>query len=123
MGDIRDLGGLIQRAGLTLPVADTQSFTVRYQTLSKLVQDLRGMGETNALATRNPAPVSRRLLAETEAIYRQNFNDDGYLIATFDVVFLTGWAPSDTQQQPLRPGSAQSRLSEALGVPETPLKR
>lgn len=123
MGDIRDLGGLLQRAGLALPVADTQSFRVRYQSLLKLVQDLRGMGETNALANRNQTPASRHLFTETEAIYRENFNDDGYLVATFDVAFLTGWAPSDTQQQPLRPGSAQSRLSEALGVREKPLKR
>lgn len=123
MGDIRDLGGLLQRAGLNLPVADTQTLTVRYSNLGKLVQDLRGMGETNALATRNTALASRRLFARTQTIYRDNFGDDGYLVATFDVVFLTGWAPSDTQQQPLRPGSAQSRLSEALGVPEKPLKR
>ncbi|MDA8586167.1 SAM-dependent methyltransferase [Rhodobacteraceae bacterium] len=123
MADLRDLGGLLQRAGLALPVADARSFTVRYPSLAKLVHDLRGMGETNALATRNLKPVSRQLFRETEAIYRKNFNDDGFLVATFDIVFLTGWAPSEIQQKPLRPGSAQSRLSEALGVPEKSLKR
>ncbi len=123
MGDVRDLGGLLQRAGLALPVADTQTFRVRYPSLAKLVNDLRDMGETNALATRNYTHVSRRLFEETESFYRQNFSDGDYLVATFEVVFLTGWAPSETQQQPMRPGSARSRLSTALGVPEKPLKR
>lgn len=123
MADLRDLGGLLQRAGFALPVADSQTFTVRYPTLAKLAHDLRGMGETNALAGRNRTPAPRRLLQETETLYRQSFEDDGYLQATFEVIFLTGWAPSEDQQKPLRPGAAKTRLSEALGVPETPLKR
>ena len=123
MADLRDLGGLLQRAGLALPVADSQTLKVRYPSLAKLVHDLRGMGETNALASRNRTPVSRALFTETENIYRQSFADDGYLIATFEIVFLTGWAPSSDQPQPLRPGSATKRLSDALGVTETPLKR
>ena len=123
MADLRDLGGLLQRAGFALPVADSQTFTVRYPTLAKLVNDLRGMGETNALADRNRTPASRKLFQGTEALYRKSFEDDGYLQATFEVIFLTGWAPSEDQPKPLRPGTAKTRLSEALGVPETPLKR
>ena len=123
MADLRDLGGLLQRAGLALPVADSQTFRVRYPSLQKLAQDLRGMGETNALLSRNTHYASRTLFDEAEAIYKTNFNDDGYLVATFEVIFLTGWAPSDNQPKPLKPGSATARLSDALGVPETPLKR
>lgn len=122
MADLRDLGGLLQRAGFALPVADSQTFTVRYPDLSKLALDLRGMGETNALANRSRRMASRALFAETERLYRQAFSQDGYLIATFEVVFLTGWAPDASQPQPLRPGSATARLSDALGVSETPLK-
>jgi hypothetical protein len=123
MADLRDLGGLLQRAGFALPVADSQTFTVRYPTLAKLAHDLRGMGESNALAERNRTPVSKSLLREAEALYRRTFENDGYLQATFEVIFLTGWAPSEDQPKPLRPGTAKARLSEALGVPETPLKR
>ena len=122
MADLRDLGGLLQRAGFALPVADSQSFTVRYPSLAKLVQDLRGMGETNALDARSRTPSTRALFTEADRVYRQSFEDDGYLTATFEVVFLTGWAPSANQPKPLRPGSATTRLSDALGVPETPLK-
>ena len=123
MADLRDLGGLLQRAGFALPVADSLTFTVRYPTLAKLIHDLRGMGETNALADRSRRPTSKRLMLETEALYRRNFEDDGFLQATFEVIFLTGWSPSEDQPKPLRPGSANSRLSEALGVTETPIKR
>lgn len=119
MADIRDLGGLLSRAGLALPVADARKLTVRYRTLSHLVADLRGMAETNVLATRHRATPPRGLFETAESIYRQNFSDDeGYLQATFEMVFLTGWAPSDTQQKPLRPGSARQRLADALGVDE-----
>ncbi len=122
MADLRDLGSLLQRAGFALPVADSQTFTVRYPSLKKLARDLRGMGETNALESRNRT-TPRNLFTQTEGIYAKNFNDGGYLTATFEVIFLTGWAPADTQPQPLKPGSAQSRLSDILGVPETPLNR
>ncbi|MCG6884945.1 MAG: SAM-dependent methyltransferase [Silicimonas sp.] len=123
MADIRDLGGLLQRAGLALPVADSRKLTVRYPDLATLVSDLRGMGETNALAARHKAMPRRNLFAEAEKVYRAHFSDDRYLIATFELVFLTGWAPDTSQPQPLRPGSAKTRLARALGVPETPLKR
>ncbi len=123
MADLRDLGGLLQRAGFALPVADSRKLTVRYPDLKTMVKDLRGMGETNALAARHKRTPPLRFFSETETLYRQNFGDeDGYLIATFELVFLTGWAPADTQQKPLRPGSATARLSDALGVDETRLK-
>ena len=119
MGDLRDLGSILQRAGLALPVADGRTITVRYKSLGDLVRDLRGMGETNALSQRQRRPASRRLFSETEDIYRRHFADeDGLLIATFEVVFLTGWAPSDSQPKPLRPGSATQRLADALGTTE-----
>ena len=123
MADIASLGGLLQRAGLALPVADSVSTTVRYPDIARLATDLRGMGETNALATRSMSSPSREIFRETESIYRQNFSDDGYLVATFEMVFLTGWAPSANQQRPLRPGTADIRLAEALGVAESRLKR
>lgn len=119
MADLRDLGGLIGRAGLALPVADSVKLTVRYPSLRRLIHDLRGMGETNALHARHRTPPSRRLFDLAEEIYRQHFSDgDGFLTATFEIVFLTGWAPSDNQQKPLKPGSAQQRLADALGTDE-----
>lgn len=119
MGDLRDLGGLLQRAGFALPVADNRTLKVRYKNLADLARDLRGMGETNALSNRHRSPANRRLFAEAEQQYRTHFSDDeGYLIATFELVFLTGWAPDESQPKPLRPGSATKRLSEALGTKE-----
>jgi len=121
MADLRDTGGLLQRAGFALPVADSRKLTVRYPDLATLVRDLRGMGETNALAARNRRLPARTLFAEAERLYRDHFADKTHLNATFVLVFLTGWAPADTQPQPLRPGSAKARLSDALGVPESKL--
>lgn len=124
MGEIRDLGGLMQRAGLTLPVADSLPQTVHYRALATLYADLRGMGETNALAARLRRFTGRQVLAATEATYRRAFaTPEGQLRATFELVFLTGWAPHDSQQQPLRPGSARQRLADALRVPEQPLPK
>lgn len=121
MGDLRDLGGLLQRAGLALPVADSRTITVRYKSLADLVRDLRGMGETNALSQRQRTTPRKRLFEKAEEIYRQHFSDeDGLLLATFEVVFLTGWAPSESQPKPLRPGSASQRLADALGTVEQP---
>ena len=123
MADLRDLGGLLQRAGFALPVADGRKLTVRYPDLATLVRDLRGMGETNALAARHRSMVPKNFFETLEGVYKTHFSDDGYLLATFELVFLTGWAPDDSQQQPLRPGSAKTRLAEALKVPEHLLKR
>lgn len=124
MAEIRDLGALMQRAGFALPVADSLTQTVHYPDFATLLADLRAMGEGNALATRLRRPTPRAVFAQAEAIYRANFaTADHRLAATFDLVFLTGWAPHDSQQTPLRPGSARQRLAEALGVPEQPLPK
>jgi SAM-dependent methyltransferase len=123
MGEIRDLGALMQRAGFALPVADSVTQTVLYPDLPALMADLRAMGETSALSARPRRFTRRKVLAEAEAIYRANFPaPDGRIAATFELIFLTGWAPHESQQQPLRPGSAKARLADALRVPEQPLK-
>lgn len=119
MGEIRDLGALLQRAGFALPVADSVTKTVTYRTAFHLIADLRAMGETNALAQRSRRPAPRALFPEAAALYARHFPaPEGRIAATFDIVFLTGWAPHESQQQPLRPGSAAARLADALGVPE-----
>ena len=117
--DVRDLGGLLQRAGFALPVADVERTVVRYRDLAQLVADLRAMGETNALVERSRKPMRRAMPAATLAHYAQHFADaDGRLRATFDIVYLTGWAPHESQQKPLKPGSATARLAQALGTDE-----
>ncbi|UWQ45656.1 methyltransferase domain-containing protein [Leisingera aquaemixtae] len=122
MGEIRDLGGLLQRAGFALPVADLVPLTAEYRDLTHLIHDLRGMGETNALAQRLKRPAPRSLFQLADHIYRAHFaTANGRLPATFELVCLTGWSPSDSQQKPLRPGSARMRLADALKVPETKL--
>lgn len=122
MGEIRDLGGLLQRAGLALPVADGQILTVSYATAFDLMRDLRAMGEGNALSSRLRHPTRRAVLMRAASLYSEAFgDDDGRITATFDVVTLTGWAPDASQPQPLRPGSASKRLAEALNATETPL--
>jgi hypothetical protein len=96
---------------------------VLYRDLRHLVADLRGMGEGNALANRHRAPLPRAVLQRAETIYRSQWGDaEGRLPATVETVFLTGWAPADTQPRPLRPGSATTRLAEALGTAEVPLE-
>ena len=118
-GDVRDLGGLLQRAGFALPVADIERTVVRYRDLLSLVRDLRAMGETNALVERSRKAMPRALWAAAAAHYAAHFADpDGKLRATFDIVYLTGWAPHESQQQPLKPGSAKARLAAALGTDE-----
>ncbi|MBV9903882.1 MAG: SAM-dependent methyltransferase, partial [Alphaproteobacteria bacterium] len=117
--DVRDLGGLLQRAGFALPVADVERTVVRYSDFFALVRDLRVMGETNALVERSRRPMRREMLAAAMAHYAAHFADaDGKLRATFDIVYLTGWAPHESQQQPLKPGSATARLADALGTAE-----
>jgi len=123
MGEIRDLGGLLQRAGFALPVADSTPLTVTYTSALHLMRDLRAMGETNALTRRDRRFAPRALFARTAAGYEQHFTiEPGRVRATFDLVFLTGWAPADSQPKPLRPGSAKARLADALGVPEMTAK-
>ncbi|HXJ00339.1 MAG TPA: methyltransferase domain-containing protein [Micropepsaceae bacterium] len=120
-GDVRDLGGLLSRAGFALPVADVERTTVRYRDIARLFTDLRAHGETNALAERSNRLLSHRLLEGVVREYKARFTDsDGRFIATFDIVFLTGWAPHESQQKPLQPGSAKIRLADALGTKEQP---
>lgn len=122
MADLRDMGGLLQRAGLALPVADTQTLTVEYASARHLMHDLRAMGETNALAARLRRPTRRAVFERAEELYQQTFaTNDNRVTATFELLFLTGWAPSDSQPKPLRPGSAQQRLADALKTHETKL--
>ncbi|MDM7255413.1 MAG: SAM-dependent methyltransferase [Paracoccus sp. (in: a-proteobacteria)] len=117
MGELRDLGALLGRAGFALPVADVVGQRVSYRNIRHLAGDLRAMGEGNAMAARLRHPSSRRLMAAAEACYASNFPDPerpGRILASFDLVFLTGWAPAPGQQQPLRRGSAQISLAQAL---------
>ncbi|MCA3728241.1 MAG: methyltransferase domain-containing protein [Phenylobacterium sp.] len=114
--DPSDAAGLLQRAGFALPVADVDRVTVRYDHPLKLMADLRRMAETSVLAERHPRPLTRRVLARALEIHARDFADpDGRLPATFEILTLTGWSPSETQQKPLRPGSAKVRLADALG--------
>lgn len=121
MGDLRDLGALLQRAGFALPVADTETLTVWYESPLALMRDLRAMGETNVLTGRRRTALRRATLMRALEIYASRYaRVDGKVPATFELVTLTGWAPSSAQQKPLRPGSASARLADALGVAEHP---
>ncbi len=117
--DVRTLGSLLQRADFALPVTDVERMTVRYPTVRALMRDLRQMAAANALAERSRKPLKRAVLARAEEIYAERFADpDGRLRATFDVMWLSAWAPHDSQQKPLKPGSAKMRLADALGTRE-----
>ena len=117
--DVRDLGGLLQRAGFALPVVDADRLTVRYGSPLELMHDLRAMGAGNILTERRRSPLKRATLHKMLEIYARRFADaDGRLRATFEVVWLTGWAPHESQQKPLKPGSATTRLADALGAKE-----
>lgn len=117
--DIRDLGALLQRAGFALPVVDSDRLTVRYDNPLALMHDLRAMGATNVLSERRRTPLRRATLQKMMEIYARRFADaDGRLRATFEIVWLTGWAPHESQQKPLKPGSAAQRLADVLGAKE-----
>ena len=119
MAELRDLGALLQRSGLAMPVADISSRQVEYRSLKTLISDLRVMGETNALAARDPIPLTKRIWNMVTETYSVQFaGANAPYRASFDLIFLTGWAPADSQPKPLRPGSATTRLADALGVPE-----
>jgi SAM-dependent methyltransferase len=119
--DLRDLGALLQRAGFALPVADADRLAVRYDSAFALMYDLRRMGATNALVDRRRTPLRRATLMRMAEIYARRFADaDGRLRATFEIVWLSGWAPHPDQQQPLKPGTAKARLADALGARELP---
>jgi SAM-dependent methyltransferase len=119
--DLRDLGALLQRAGFALPVTDVDRVTVRYDSVFGLMHDLRRMGATNVLLARRRTPLKRATLRRMAEIYAERFADnDGRVRATFEIVWLSGWAPHPDQQQPLKPGSAKARLADALGTREIP---
>ncbi len=113
--DIRDMGGLLQRAGFALPVADTDRLVVRYDSLFALARDLRAMGATNVLTARDPRPLTRAIAARAAQIYAERHADaDGRVRATFELVSISGWAPDASQPKPLKPGSAAMRLEDAI---------
>ncbi|MEM6383014.1 MAG: methyltransferase domain-containing protein [Pseudomonadota bacterium] len=119
--DVRDLGSLLQRAGFALPVTDVDTITVRYGNLFVLMADLRAMGATNILNGRTRVPWTKGRAVRAAQIYAQRYADeDGRIRATFQVLSFSGWAPSDGQQKPLRPGSAKARLADALDTSELP---
>jgi SAM-dependent methyltransferase len=119
--DLRELGALLQRAGFALPVVDSDKLIVRYASVFDLMRDLRRMGATNVLNERRRAPLKRATLRRLAEIYAERFADaDGRVRATFEIAWLSGWAPHESQQKPLRPGSARARLADALGTKEIP---
>src|ERR1700761_6547577 len=121
MADLRDAAGLLQRAGFALPVADRDPITVAYQDVWALMRDLSRMGESNAVRLRAPGPLRRAILAEAGRLYAERHAlEGGRVRATFEILYISGWAPAATQQKPLRPGEATSRLADALGVEERP---
>jgi SAM-dependent methyltransferase len=115
LADLRDIGALLQRAGFALPVTDVDRVVVRYDNAFALMQDLRRMGATNILIERRRTPTRRSTLLRMAQIYAERFADpDGRIRATFDVIWLSGWAPHESQQKPLQPGSAKASLAEAV---------
>lgn len=123
MGEIRDMGGLMQRAGLAMPVADGVPLAVEYRDVIHLMHDLRAMGEANALDQRHRKPAPKALIVEAQRLYADHFpGAENRIKATFELLFLSGWAPDESQPKPLRPGSASHSLAEALGTNEHPLK-
>jgi hypothetical protein len=121
---VREWGTLLQRAGFALPVVDASRHIVRYDNALALLEDLKALGLSNSLSERTRLPLTRSLLMRVAECYADRYSDgDGRIRATFEIIFLTGWSPHDSQQRPLRPGSARTRLADALGVTEIPLKR
>jgi SAM-dependent methyltransferase len=116
--DVRDYGGLLQRAGFALPVVDSDLIEVTYPSARALMDDIRAMGAANALKARSKRPLLRRTLALAEEIYRSRFGVGERVRASFEIITLTGWSPDESQQRPLAPGSARSRLADALGTAE-----
>ena len=118
---LRELGALLQRAGFALPVVDSDRLTVRYPSVFALMRDLRRMGATNILTERRRTPLKRATLRRLAEIYAERFADpDGRVRATFEIAWLSGWVPHESQQKPLKPGSAARRLADALGTKEIP---
>jgi SAM-dependent methyltransferase len=123
MADIREFGGLLQRAGFALPVVDSDLLTVTYVSHLALMRDLRAMGAGNALSERRKTPLRRATLLRAAELYAERYPAAGGRVrASFEIIHLSGWSPHEGQQKPLRPGSAKSRLADALGVKEHRLK-
>jgi hypothetical protein len=123
MIDVRELGGLLQRAGLALPVVDLDRTLLRYPDAITLIHELRAFGLSNPMNGRSRKPVTRNLFGEAISIYKQKFSDmDGRVRATIEVAWATAWAPHESQQKPLKPGSAKFRLADALKVPQTKIQ-
>ncbi len=117
--DKQQMGNVMQRAGLALPVIDSDIVTVTYENIFKLMADLRGMGESNSIIARDKTTLSKSVMMEAARLYQEQFSDpDGRIRATFEIIFLLGWAPHESQQKPLRPGSAKTELADALGTTE-----
>ncbi|MGH6936328.1 MAG: methyltransferase domain-containing protein [Methylocella sp.] len=115
--DVRDMGGLLQRAGFALPVTDREPVTVRYASMFGLMADLRAMGAANALMARLRKPSTRGFFSRAANIYAERYAEQGGRVrATFEMIFVSGWAPHESQQKPLAPGSAKMRLADALGI-------
>ncbi|MGZ2382138.1 methyltransferase domain-containing protein [Rhizobium brockwellii] len=122
--EVRDVGSLMQRAGFTLPVIDAENYTVRYDSLFPLMRDLRAMGMSNPLAARARMPLTRAFFLRAAEIYAERFSDpDGRIRATFSIIYVSGWAAHESQQKPLKPGSAKARLADALKVDEHKLQQ
>lgn len=120
--DVRDYGALLQRAGFALPVADIEPLTVRYSDMFALMMDLRAMGMTSFLNERPRQPPPRALFMKAAEIYAERFCDpDGRIRASFPMIYLSGWAPHESQQKPLKPGTARTRLADALHTREEKL--
>jgi SAM-dependent methyltransferase len=114
-GEVRAMGALLQRAGFALPVADVDTYTVRYDSMFGLMADLKAMGMSNVLTARSRRPVSRTFFLEAAKLYQERYSDaDGRIRATFSIIYLSGWAPHESQQKPLKPGSAKVRLEDAI---------
>lgn len=120
--DVRDLGGLLQRAGFALPVVDSDIVRVAYPSALALMREIKAMGGSNPLIQRSRRPTTRRLMSRACDIYARRYaRADGKVAATFEIITLTAWVPHDSQPKPLRPGSATSRLADALGTKERKL--
>ena len=116
MLQVRDGGGLLQRAGLALPVADVETHIVRYATPFALMAELKALGAANPLVDRARRLASPALLAAAAQAYAERDADpDGRIRATLEIVWLSGWVPHESQQKPLKPGSATTRLGDVLG--------
>jgi SAM-dependent methyltransferase len=118
-GDVREYGALLQRAGFALPVADAETLSVLYASPREMMREVRALGGGNVLLARSRKPLSRHTLERAEELYRERHSTpDGRVSATFEIVYLSGWGPAESQQKPLKPGSAAQRLADALGTTE-----